>query len=199
VARIATPQCAREHPPPDRQPALHVRHRQQDRELVATDPERAVTAAEDRAGDAPHGREELIAGRVSAFVVGLLEIVDVDEQQRELRAVASRTLELTRELLLEGTVVAQSGEAVEQRVEPCPAVHLEQHVPLGLERGGACERAASEERDRHGQDRADAQQHQQRPAAAEPRLGPQGGHRGDAHEHGELDDERPDQQTSNRL
>jgi hypothetical protein len=63
-----------------------------DRELVPADPERLAGLTE-ASGDA---REDGIAGRVPEAVVHPLEVVDVDQAERERPAVANGVLELAR-------------------------------------------------------------------------------------------------------
>ncbi len=87
-----------------------------DRELVATDAERPVAATDRVHDDAAQAREELVALRVALLVVDLLEVVDIHKQETQVRAVTRGVLELPAQLLLEGPVVAEAGEGVEERV-----------------------------------------------------------------------------------
>ena len=110
----------------DGQAAVDIGARKEDRELVATDPERAIVAAQRRLDDLADRDEEPVAAGMAAFVVDALEVVDIDEQQRERRFRASGVLQLTGELLLEASVIAESSQAVEQRILPSAAIQLAQ-------------------------------------------------------------------------
>ena len=71
-------------------------------------------------------RQQLVAAGVAALVVDALEVVDVDQQERQRRAAPDGALELAGELLLERSVVAEAGQAVEQRILARPPVQLTQ-------------------------------------------------------------------------
>ena len=133
VARERPVERAGEHPPRDGQPGLDVGAGQHDGELVAADPERPVATTDGAQRDTPDRSEEFIAHRVAVLVVDLLEVVDVDEQQGERGLVAGRVLELATQLLLERPVVAQAGQAVEQRVLARPPVQVDQPGAVVLE------------------------------------------------------------------
>ncbi len=87
---------------------------QEERELVAADAERGIGAADRHGDELAHLGEELVADGVALRVVDPLELVDVDEHERELRAVATRALDHPCDGLLEGAVVAEAGQAVAQ-------------------------------------------------------------------------------------
>ena len=114
----------REDAPRDGQPGVDVGVRQQDRELVASDAEGAVAPPENRGGDPPDGLEQSVAPDVALRVVDSLEVVDVDEQQRQRRPHPLGEVELARELILERPVVAEAREAVDQRFVARLAVKL---------------------------------------------------------------------------
>src|SRR4029453_1944145 len=61
-----------------------------DRELVATDAERPVAAPEGGRDRRPSRPDDAVAARVPARVVDLLEVVEVDDRQREWLVVAGR-------------------------------------------------------------------------------------------------------------
>ena len=84
-------------------------------ELVAADAVAAVRGALGRADRVGQGLEALVAGLVAVRVVGELEVVDVEQRERERLAGAPDAPELTGEVLLEGAVVAQAGERVGHR------------------------------------------------------------------------------------
>ena len=75
-------------------------------------------------------RSSRVPGGVAADVVGLLEVVDVDEQQRERAIPLAGDGDLLVELVLEGAVVPEAGEAVAERVEPRAVVGLAEAVAL---------------------------------------------------------------------
>ena len=76
--------------------------------------------------------QQAVAGGMALAVVDHLEVIEVDEQQRHGHLVTAVQLQLPIELLLEGAVVAQAGEAVVQRVLAGFAIeHLELRLGLG--------------------------------------------------------------------
>ena len=107
--------------------------RQQERELVATDPIAAVGAAEVRADDLADRAEHLVARSVSAPIVRLLEVVDVDHQQRQRRVLLLGLEDLVVELLLERPVIAEARQPVAQRIEAGPVEGLLEPDALPLE------------------------------------------------------------------
>ena len=111
----------REHPPPDFEPDLDVGIREDDGELVAADPVRAIAAAHDRGRDLADRRQESIAGIVALAVIDRLEAVDVEDQEGERGSLPLRFLELEGQLVLECAVIAQAGQAIDERRAPaCP-------------------------------------------------------------------------------
>ena len=111
-------------------PGLDVGVRQDHGEFVAADSKGAVAAPDGTQRDATHRREELIAEGVPLLVIDLLEVVHVHEQQGQGRAVSRGLLELAAEFLLEGAMVAQPGQAVEERVLAGLTVQVDQARPL---------------------------------------------------------------------
>ena len=85
--------------------------RQQEGELVAAEPERLAALAE--AGR--HLREDAVADRVAVPVVDLLEVVDVEQAERERDASLLRLVEVVLEALVEVAVVAEPGQRVGER------------------------------------------------------------------------------------
>ena len=117
----------------DRQAAVDIGAREQDRELVSTDPERTIVPAQGRLDDLADRDQESVSARVAALVVDALEVVDIDEQQGEGRARAFGVLQLADELLLEASVIAEAGQAVEQRILPSAPVQLAKPRVLATE------------------------------------------------------------------
>ena len=123
---------------------------QQDRELVAADAERAVAPPEHGRGHPAHGLEQPVAVGVAVRVVDDLEVVDVDQQQRQRQVHPLGHLELAGQLVLERAVVAEPGQPVDQRVVARPAVQPLQLVAFALECVDLRE-IASEDRSSRGQ------------------------------------------------
>jgi len=102
---------------------------QQDHELVPAVAGQPVVLAQlgaQRARDAP---QELVARLVPALVVDGLELIQVDQQARQRRPVASRPRDLPAGALVQRTVVEQAGE----RVRGSGGAHL--FVGLGVAAG----------------------------------------------------------------
>ena len=81
---------------------------QDDRELVAAHPVgdvRAASGGPDRLGQ---GLQALVAGLVAVGVVDRLEVVEVEQDQRQRHPGAAHALQLARDVLVEGAVVAQA-------------------------------------------------------------------------------------------
>ena len=96
--------------------ALEVGGGHHDRELVATHPVGPVAAAQRGGEEAAEAAERPIAGRVAPRVVDLLELVEVDEEQREGSLLSSDVLDQPVEVLVEGPMVAEPRELIAQRV-----------------------------------------------------------------------------------
>ena len=84
---------------------------EEERELVASDPERLAVLAQP-AGDL---REDEVALRVPQRVVQLLEVVDVEQADAEREALLLRLGEVLVEAVVEVAVVAEAGERVGER------------------------------------------------------------------------------------
>ncbi len=129
---------------------------QQDRELVTTDAEGTVAVAQGVADGVGHAYKQAIAGRMAFAVVDDLEVVEVDQQQRHRHVVATVEVELAVQLLLEGAVVAQSGETIVERVlARFPVQHLQLRSRLGqvvegLEEGTGQGHGHEQHHDRQG-------------------------------------------------
>src|SRR6476661_4585125 len=95
-----------------------------DHELVATDTGDGVRLA----CGAPHDLAELgehrVAGGVAVAVVDLLEMVDVDHQDRQRRAAPLRLAPLARQPRLEGTAAHAPGQDIGPDQLDQPAAHL---------------------------------------------------------------------------
>ena len=114
----------REQAPADDACPVGIRVRHQDGEFVAADPEGAVGRADGRDRQAAHLGQQLVAGGMAGCVVDELEVVEIDQHEREGRGVATRVLELAVELLVERAMVAEPGQRVSQRVEAGDLVEL---------------------------------------------------------------------------
>ena len=155
--------------------------RQQHSELVAADAEGPVPVAQRVADGVGHAQQQLVAGGVALVVVDHLEIVEVDEQQRHRHLVTSEEVQLPVELLLEGAVVAQAGEAVVERVlASLPIEHLELGLGLGEVIEGLQERPRHHDgHEQHHEGEADEHEHERvarrrghrRPDVDEPEVG----------------------------
>jgi hypothetical protein len=125
--------------------------RQEDGELVAADAEGAVGPTQGNSHELAEAAQDAIAGGMPAAVVDRLEVIEVDEQQRERNSVAQCRGDLAVELLVEGAVVAKARERVPQRVGQG---RLVAHLQVGLggdHRGdGAPQRQAADRECRRG-------------------------------------------------
>ena len=128
--------------------AFLVASRQQDRELVAAEPERLAALAEVRRELGEH----LVAARMPEAVVDPLEVVDVHQAEAERIALRPRVGELALEPVVEVAVVAEPGQRVGQR-EPHRAQLAEGRALVERdreqrpdERGGEERRALPEDR-----------------------------------------------------
>ncbi len=125
---------------------------EEQRELVAAEAGHHVGVAHRAAQDAADGDQQLVAGVVAEAVVDLLEVVEVEQQHRAGRAVASAALEVSLELGVEATPVGQAGEhvvvdEVRQPVLVAPTLgdvdDVDQH-DVGLLGPGAPQEAAAQ-------------------------------------------------------
>ena len=85
--------------------------REEKRELVAAETERLAALPQARR----ELREHAVPDRMPEAVVDLLEVVDVEEEQRQAEALALRLVEVALQALVEVTVVAEARERVGQR------------------------------------------------------------------------------------
>ena len=117
AARLET---VRQDPPGDGVGLLGHGSGHQHGELVAADPERAVGPAQrapQQLGDLGQG---LVADGVAGRVVDELEVVEVDQDERDQVTVAPDGVQLAIELLLERPVVAEPRERVDEGVRAGP-------------------------------------------------------------------------------
>ncbi len=110
---------------------LEIGVRQEDRELVAPDAECAIGLPERTVHELAEAAQEAVAAGVPTTVVDGLELVEVDDQERERVLVARCRRHLAIELLLEGPMVAEPGEGVEEGIGQCGFVA---HLEVGLGR-----------------------------------------------------------------
>jgi hypothetical protein len=127
---------------------------EQQRELVATEAERAVAGAA-LAQQRRELAQQPVAVLVAVAVVLELEVVDVEQRERHRRAVARALADGARQLVLEGAMVVEVGE-------PVAACALQRRA---VERADAAAAEHIEERQRDQQ----AQEREQADAAAERR------------------------------
>ena len=132
-------------------------------------------------------------------VVDGLEVVDVDQQQAERSALPGRDVELARELVLEGPMVAETGEPVEQGVEAGAVVELHHLGPLGVDRRRVTEDPPGD--DGHERRQADAggdeDEDRRKPVAGTGRA--ECLDRRNAHQADEGNQQGGDEQASDRL
>ena len=114
---------------------------QQDRELVAAEPERLAALAQVRRQLGKH----LVAGRVAEAVVDLLEVVDVHEAEAERVALRLRVGELALEPVVEVPVVAELRQRVGER-EPHRAQLTEGRALVERDREQRADEGRREER-----------------------------------------------------
>ncbi len=105
------------------------------RELVTTDPAGDVGRANRLAKPVGGLREDTIAREVADLVVDRLEVVEVEDDQRQLSLVAMGPRHLAAERLLEEALVEQAGERIRLGELPRLAV-----APRVLDRGDAAGR-----------------------------------------------------------
>src|ERR671910_74345 len=86
-----------------------------DRELVTPVAGDRVVGAHARPEGLSHAPEDLVAGQVAVRLVHLLEVVEIEDHERERRAVPGRALELALERLVHRRVVQAAGERVRAR------------------------------------------------------------------------------------
>ena len=95
----------------DREALVLVAPRKQEGEFVAAEPEGLAALAE----ACRHLREDAIADRVAVPVVDLLEVVDVEQDEREREPLVLCLVQVVLEALVEVAVVAEPGERVGER------------------------------------------------------------------------------------
>ena len=79
--------------------------RQQHRKLVAAEPRYHVSPADSIPEQLGEPAEQIVAGAVTPRVVHILELVEVDEQQRAMHGIALRLSELSLQFLFEAPAV----------------------------------------------------------------------------------------------
>ena len=122
---------------------------QQHRELVAAEPGDVVAGAQRGADPRPELGQHAVAGVVAERVVELLEVVEVDHEQRERAVRLARPLDRAAQLAVEPAAVRQPGQLVGARL----AAGLGQPAQLVDADRGADHRRhqrGGREADRHG-------------------------------------------------
>ena len=84
--------------------------RQEHRELVAAETGDDVGVAEAVPQKQRQAGQEIVTGTMAAAIVHVFELVEVEKEQRAMRAVALRLRELAIEFFIETPPVEQSGE-----------------------------------------------------------------------------------------
>ena len=147
---------------------LRLGPRQQDGELVASDAEDSVAWSERFSRGCGQTCEQTIAFGMPFAVVDHLEIVQIDEHERERHPVPICQFELMRELFLEGAVVAQTRQSVVQRVLACLPVERLQVGPRLTKLAERPDEQAHE--DQHADERSDTDHHQHQQECGRHRL-----------------------------
>ena len=117
--------------------------------------------------------QQAVADRVAARVVDLLEVVEVDDGQRQRLVVAGRVGPLALHLLLERAVVAEAGQGVAQRFGTRPVVGVLEDPARLLEALGGLQDAPRQPDGERAEDDGEGEQaerrhEQRRPAAPWP-------------------------------
>ena len=89
---------------------------EQDGELVAAEPRGGVLGAQAGRQSLGGRAQQLVADRVAEAVVDRLEVVEIDEDHRELTAVAPAARERQGQAILEQRPVGEAGEVVVERL-----------------------------------------------------------------------------------
>ena len=180
AALALTLEAGGQEAPDDDVGSLHPGPRQDDRELVAADPERPVRAAQVRRRQGRGVAQQAVAGGVTAGVVDLLEVVDVEEGEGQRQAVPRRVGPLALHLLLERPVVAEAGQRIAQRFRSRALVGVLDDPARLLEALGGFEHAPGQpdregtEDDRHA-DQTEGRHQHRRPAAPREPVDHRGG------------------------
>ena len=86
-------------------------------ELFAADPGQPIRIAREQAFETVRDAcENFVTDRMPMLIVDRLEVVDIDDEQRQITAVTSRDLQISPELQIETTPIAHAGE----RIRHCP-------------------------------------------------------------------------------
>ena len=106
--------------PPDERGRLVVvgRGEREHDELVAADPGHGVARADDRLEPLRQRAQDRVAGPVAANVVHVLEVVEVDEDERERLAGAAAALQRLIQAILEQDTVREARQRVPDRLRP---------------------------------------------------------------------------------
>jgi hypothetical protein len=105
----------------DRERGLRGGVRQDQRELLAADPCRRVRAAHDAAQLRPHAAQDLVAVRVTVRVVDHLEVVEVQDHERQRLTLAAGVIQRRGQRLVKPAMVDEPGQCV-GRGEPSQPV-----------------------------------------------------------------------------
>ena len=163
---------------------------QEERELVAADPERPVRATQAGVDDAADPAEQQVARRVPVGIVDLLELVEIEQDERQRPVVPGGGRPLPLHLFLERAMVAQTGQAVEQGLGAGLVVRALERAQALLESFGGLEHAVRQpDREEAQADREpdddQGRQHQRRALAPRRAVHHRGRDRDRDREHGD--------------
>jgi hypothetical protein len=118
-----------------------------DGEFVAADPRHRIGVTQQRTQPRPHLADQFVARRVAERVVDLLEMVEVEHEQRDLLARAAVAVQRLPEPVLKQCAVRQAGERIVQRLVLGGGFAL---LDLGDEVGDRLEEEGHDEDHGHG-------------------------------------------------
>ncbi len=118
----------------ERERGPHVARRKDDRELLASDSADDVGRPNRRAEDIGHFEEHLVADAMPVDVVDLLEVVEVEHDERDGVVLGRGPDELLPEPIVEGAVVVEAGQRIGRSLmlERCPDVRVVERQGSGI-------------------------------------------------------------------
>ena len=134
---------------------LGTRSGHQHGELVSADPERPIGPAKPAPQQLADPGEGFVAHGMTARLVEQLEVVKVDEHECHGVAVAPHSIQLTIELLLEGAVIPEASERVDEGVRAVAVLQIAELTAGQIELFGQQQHAAgtvADQPDAHDED-----------------------------------------------